>query len=60
MARLKIDMRSCHYCSHKKADISTLSYFCSNKQSEHYGEKINNHDEIISCKGGNAKGLYEK
>ena len=40
MARIKSDLRCCIYCSHRKVDIANLSYYCSNRQSEHYLENI--------------------
>lgn len=40
MARLKNELRNCKFCSHKKTDIENLCYYCSNRQSEHYLEKI--------------------
>lgn len=55
MARLKSDLRSCKLCSHKKTDIENLSYYCSNRQSEHYLEKIKDDTLMHHCKGGNAK-----
>ena len=48
MARIKSDLRCCIYCSHRKVDIANLSYYCSNRQSEHYLEKKMRHLCIIA------------
>lgn len=55
MARIKSDLRCCKYCSHRKVDIANLSYYCSNRQSEHYLENIIDDTLMHHCKGGNAK-----
>lgn len=55
MARLKSDLRNCKFCSHKKADIKNLCYYCSNRQSEHYMEHIKDDTIMHHCKGGNCK-----
>lgn len=54
MARLKSDLRCCKLCSHRKMDIKNLCYFCSNRNSEHYMEKIKDDSLMRQCKGGNA------
>lgn len=58
MARLKNDLRNCKFCSHKKADIENLCYYCSNRQSEHYLEKIRDDTLMRHCKGGNCRRMY--
>ncbi len=55
MARVSVNLRNCKYCSHKKADIENLGYYCSNRQSEHYLEKFKDDTAMQFCKGGNAK-----
>ena len=55
MARVKSDLRCCKYCSHRKVDIANLSYYCSNRQSDHYLENIIDDTLMHHCKGGNAK-----
>lgn len=55
MARIKSDLRCCIYFSHRKVDIANLSYYCSNRQSEHYLENIKDETLMHHCKGGNAK-----
>lgn len=57
MARLKSDMRNCKYCSHKKPDIKNLCYYCDNRKSEHYLEKIVDDTMIRFCKGGNCNNM---
>lgn len=58
MARLKNDLRTCKYCSHKKADIENLCYYCANKLSDHYLEKIRDDTLMHNCKGGNCRNMY--
>ena len=59
MVRVKSDVRSCKYCSHKKPDIQNLCYYCANRQSEHYLEKIRDDENMKWCKSGNCKKLYK-
>lgn len=55
MARLKKDLRNCKYCNYKKCDIENLCYYCDNRQSEHYLEKIKDDTIMRFCKGGNTR-----
>lgn len=57
MARLKNDLRNCKHCSYKKTDLKNLCYYCGNRQSEHYLEKIEDDTIMRSCKGGNCKNM---
>lgn len=50
MARVKSDLRCCKYCSHRKVDIANLSYYCSNRQSDHYLENIIDDTLMHHCK----------
>lgn len=60
MARIKVDLRCCKWCSYLKPDIENLCYWCSNKRSEHYMESIKDDTLMHQCKGGNAKLKYNK